>query len=309
MISPLASKHATPPGGKPTKPHVKAGPKVQFTGTETGSLKRITLPKIGDYLKHFDFREVGASPVNQIQLVYAACIVWRLLAANERRKASPTKSWNEIRESALRDSVGYAFWFFGTPTLQRLYLATVPKEYKKALIQENPGTAAKPPANGWQHIKETIRKWNPITGYAIPTSEQVKDLKAQALHDLKKLDIPASHENFQKVDNYYKKLLTHRNMATGIGLLSTIGLLGIGINYLNFYLTRKNMERRAKELQKPDFPTAPALPKFHLPPPRQVTQANPAVIPPNPALNPIIARPSISASSWTPSAPTTSVTA
>lgn len=303
MIPTLASKHATPPVGQRPVRHAKTRPQVQFAGAESGPIKQFLPPKIGKHLKHFDFREVGASPVNQIQLIYAACILWRLLAANERRKASPTKSWNEIRESALRDSVGYAFWFFGTPTLQRLYLATVPKEYQKALIQESPGRVAKSPANGWQHMKEMMRKWNPITGYAIPTSEQVKDLKAQAINDLKALKLPTSHENFQKVDNYYKKLLTHRNMATGIGLLSTIGLLGIGINYLNFYLTRKNMERRAKALQKPDFPIAPALPKFHLPAPGPRTPASPTVIsPPSPAVNPMNIGP------WTPLTSTANVT-
>jgi hypothetical protein len=56
--------------------------------------------------------------------------------------------------------------------------------------------------------------------------------------------------------------MTHRNVASGIGLLSTIGLLGIGINYLNVYLTNRNIKQREMALFKPSFPEAPRLPKF-----------------------------------------------
>lgn len=227
---------------------------ARFSGPEAASPLKQLRPKISNALKYFDFREVGFSHVGQIQLVYAACILWRLAAANERRKASQTQSWNEIRESALRDSVGYAFWFFGTPTLQRLYLKLIPDEYGKALIRTNENNKSGP----WQQIK----KWNPISGYAIPTSEQVKDMKAQALARLKETSIEKSDEGFQRVEAYYTKLMGHRNMATGIGLISTIGLLGIGINYLNFYLTRRSVKRREMDLLKPKFPEPPTLPKF-----------------------------------------------
>jgi hypothetical protein len=214
-----------------------------------------TPPAIGKALRYFDFRDLGFSQVGQIQLVYAGCILWRLIAANERRKASPSQSWNEIRESALRDSVGYAFWFFGTPTLQRLYLKVFPpQEMEKALIQ--------PTRNQETGLWATVKKWNPISGYAIPSSEQVRDMKTQAIDRLKTASIDNSSENFQRVEKYYKKLLHHRNMATGVGLLSTIGLLGIGINYLNFYLTQKNVKERELALLKPPFPRPPQLPRF-----------------------------------------------
>lgn len=227
---------------------------VQFGSAAPTGLKQVP-PKISKALQYFDFRDLGFSHVGQIQLVYAGCILWRLIAANERRKASPSQSWNEIRESALRDSVGYAFWFFGTPTLQRLYLKVFPpKEMEKALIQ--------PTRNQETGLWATIKKWNPISGYAIPTSEQVRDMKTQAIARLEDASIEKSSGNFQRVEKYYKKLLHHRNMATGMGLLSTIGLLGIGINYLNFYLTQKNVRAREMSLLKPPFPRPPQLPRF-----------------------------------------------
>ncbi|WP_303672532.1 hypothetical protein [Vampirovibrio chlorellavorus] len=229
-------------------------PKVQFGSAAPTGLKQVP-PKISKALQYFDFRDLGFSHVGQIQLVYAGCILWRLIAANERRKASPSQSWNEIRESALRDSVGYAFWFFGTPTLQRLYLKVFPsQEMEKALIQPN--------RNNETGLWATLKKWNPISGYAIPTSEQVRDMKTQAIARLENASIEKSSGNFQRVEKYYKKLLHHRNMATGMGLLSTIGLLGIGINYLNFYLTQKNVRAREMALQKPSFPRPPQLPRF-----------------------------------------------
>jgi hypothetical protein len=225
----------------------------RFSSTETKTLKKL-VPSLSGALKHFDFRDPGVSHMSQIQLVYAICILWRLVAANQRRKASPTQSWNEIRESLLRDSVGYAFWFFGTPTLQRLYLKLIPKDYQKALIHTNP------PNNqgAWQQLKQ----WNPISRFAVPTSEQIKDMKAQAINHMEEAGLEKSDEAFQKIEAYYKTLMTHRNVATGIGLLSTIGLLGIGINYLNFYLTNRNIKQREMALLKPPFPEPPRLPKF-----------------------------------------------
>lgn len=243
---------------------------------------RQTPPQVSRLLKHFDFAEIGNSHVKQIQLVYAACILWRLVAANERRKASPTQSYNEIRESALRDSVGYAFWFFGTPLLQRAYLKLIPEDYSKALIKKNPQDQA---AKGiLQRAKSALKQWNPITGYAIPSSEQIKDLRTQALQSLDNQNIKSGDAAFKQMEAFYDKLVMHRNMATGIGLLSTILLLGIGINYLNFYLTQKNVENRKKALLKPPFPPVLNLPKFQPP-------AAPA-IPPTVPVMPAVAQPS-----------------
>lgn len=264
--------HPLPSAQNPRLPVGKQPLMTRF-GSNAGQTQASVPPQVSRLLKHFDFTDIGNSHVKQIQLVYAACILWRLAAANERRKASPTQSYNEIRESLLRDSVGYAFWFFGTPTLQRLYLGCIPDRYKDSLIQKTPTEKT---ANGfWQKTKTTLKKWNPITGYAIPSSEQVKDLRTQALQALHKQDIKTSSETYKQVEHFYNKLVMHRNMATGVGLVSTILLLGIGINFLNFYLTNRNVERRNKELQEPPFPPAPSLPRFQ-PPAAVVPQLNTA---------------------------------
>ena len=237
---------------------------VRFGGAPLGT----TLPKqsFGQrLLQHFDYREFGVSHVNQIQIIYASCILWRLLAANERRKASPNKSWNEIRESALRDSIGYAFWFFGTPLLQRAYLKLATRnnpDLEKALIQRNPNIDK---GTGRFNF---LNKLNPLTSLNIPTSEQVKDQMAQALHDLKKSGVDVKDAAYQNREKYYKELMKHRNLATAVGLGSTILLLGIGINFINFYMTSKNVARRNAAKHKPSFPPVPPLPhpfNFHHP--------------------------------------------
>lgn len=266
---PLAAKTPTPLGALPPKTPIRFG--ASATPPKGWGQK---------LLRHFDYREFGVSHVNQIQIIYASCILWRLLAANERRKASPSKSWNEIRESALRDSIGYAFWFFGTPLLQRAYLKLATRhnpDMEKALIQRNPAID-----KGTGHFS-FLQKLNPITSLNIPTSEQVKDQMEQALHDLKKSGTKITDAAYLNREKYYKELLKHRNLATAVGLGSTILLLGIGINFLNFYMTRKNVERRNAAKNKPSFPTVPPLPRpfnFHAP----SQQTNMPSIPSSPAI-------------------------
>jgi hypothetical protein len=208
--------------------------------------------------KRLDFKQMGASHINQIQVIYAACILWRLVAANERRKASPSKSFNEIRESILRDSMGYFFWFFATPILQRAYLGlATPKEIRNSLIQANP--KAGKGLNGF------LNQFNPLSNWNIPSSEQVKDQMEQALVALKgqkdqmgKTTYEAAKKSTEK---FYSELMKHRNIATAVGLGATIALLGIGINLLNFHMTRKNVERRKAELlkQKNTMPPPPRV--------------------------------------------------
>ncbi len=239
----------------PSKPdtlgrkHIATAPPVKFSGTS--SYQKL--------LNQLDFREMGTSFVNQIKVVYAMCIGWRLIAANERRKDSPLKSWNELRENALRDSMGFAFWFFATPLLQRGLLWGITKKYDpsigQALYQKNTELANE------KGLLGKLKAWNPLYSVNIPTSDQVHNQKEHALHHLKKTGVQTSDAAYHATEAFYKKLLMYRNVATAVGLLNTIALIGIGINLFNFYLTRKNMECRKQAMLRPTFPTAPALPK------------------------------------------------
>lgn len=276
MIQPLLGTGHNPAFS--TTPHKQklAQPQapVQFSGLP-GNAKGLG----NKLLKHFDYREFGASHVNQIQIIYASCILWRLVAANERRKASPTKSWNEIRESALRDSIGYAFWFFGTPTLQRAYLLAATRNnpaMRDALIQKNPALQHTTGLLGF------LKRLNLMENWRITSSEQTRNQMEQALHGLKKAGIAKTDPAYLSTETYFKELMKHRNLATAVGLGSTIALLGFGINFFNFYLTHKDVERRKAALKKPTFPGVPSLPyAFHLSPnkPAQQQSEVPAFMP------------------------------
>ena len=193
-------------------------------------------------LNHLDYRSFGTSSVSQIQVVYAGCILWRLIAANERRRKSPTKSWNEVREILRRDPFGYMLWFFATPMLQRAILVYISKYHDpsigESLRRTNPKIAQ------GKGLLGKLKAWNPLYRIEIPSSAQIKDLWVQCQKDLEKAGFTKGTPAFQKVQAHCQKLLMYRNIATGLGLLNTIAWLGLIINLLNFYLTRKNVEKR-----------------------------------------------------------------
>lgn len=190
-------------------------------------------------LEHLDFTAVGASPVKQIAIIFSSLITWRLLAANERRKASVSKRWNELRENLMRDLLGFAFWFLGVPVLQRFYLGAVAQKNPKLkdILIRNVADESKKPKG----ILSWLKGNNPLNNWYIPSSQQVKDQMHQALASLEKAGMGANHNAYIQTQTAYLHLIKHRNFATALGLGSTILLLGVGINLLNFYLTRKNV--------------------------------------------------------------------
>ncbi len=213
--------------------------------------------KAGRLLEKLDFTAVGASPVAQIGLIFSSLIAWRLLAANERRRASVSKRWNELRENLMRDLLGFAFWFLGVPVLQRLYLAAVSHRnprLKGVLIQHVKAESQKP-----KGLLQWISAWNPLTNRYIPSSQQVKDQMRLALQSLEKAGLGKNHPAYRQTQADYLRLVKHRNFATALGLGSTILLLGVGINLLNFYLTRKNMATDSPTASQPG-PISPVNP-------------------------------------------------
>ena len=137
----LGHRKASAPTNRMASP-VKSQPVPQFGGALSAAPV-----KAGRLLEKLDFTAVGASPVAQIGVIFSSLIAWRLLAANERRRASVSKRWNELRENLMRDLLGFAFWFLGVPVLQRLYLAAVSHRnprLKGVLIQHVKAESQKP---------------------------------------------------------------------------------------------------------------------------------------------------------------------
>lgn len=259
--------------------------------------------KVRRLLERLDFTAKGASPVAQIGVIFSSLIIWRLLAANDRRRASVSKRWNELRENLMRDMLGFSFWFLGVPVLQRLYLGAVASKKPEinGILIKNMQDQSKASKGPWAWLKSH----NPINNHYIPSSQQVRDQKVQALKGLTK-----GEAAFQKTEAAYENLIKHRNFATAIGLGSTILLLGVGINLLNFYLTRKNMDRNLQDQQgataspvnptsnsqvpflnqRNAFPVSPAQSPF-VAAPNTFRPVNPAVTSGNPVWPPLPASP------------------
>jgi len=133
-------------------------------------------------------------------------------------------------------------WFFATPMLQRAILVYISKYHDpsigESLRRTNPKIAQ------GKGLLGKLKAWNPLYRIEIPSSAQIKDLWEQCKKNLMNAGIAEGTPAFQKVEAHCQKLLMYRNIATGLGLLNTIAWLGLIINLLNFYLTRKNVEKR-----------------------------------------------------------------
>jgi hypothetical protein len=234
LLKPVLPPHSSDIQPKPLSPRASG---LKFGGG-LPSASPVVARRV---LEHLDFTAVGASPVKQIAVIFSSLITWRLLAANERRRASTAKRWNELRENLMRDLLGFAFWFLGVPVLQRLYLGAVAQKnpkLKDILIRHVQADAKKP-----EGVLAWLQANNPLNNRYIPSSQQVKDQMHQALSSLEKAGMGPKHAAYGQTQAAYLDLIKHRNLATALGLGSTIMLLGVGINLLNFYLTQKNVTR------------------------------------------------------------------
>ncbi len=190
-------------------------------------------------LELLDFTAVGASPVKQVGVIFTSLIGWRLLAANDRRRHSVSKRWNELRENMLRDFLGFGFWFLGVPVIQRLYLGLAARknpQFQNVLMHD--GQSATRKASG---VLDQLKAKNPLNRFYIPSTQQVRDQMTQALNTLESAGFHAKTDAYLNTQKQFNHLMKHRNYATAIGLSSTILLLGIGVNLFNYYLTQKNV--------------------------------------------------------------------
>jgi hypothetical protein len=196
---------------------------------------------IGNALKTFDFKESGIATLKQIMVIYGMCILSRMYNAWRRSK-------NELREEVTRDSMGFGFWFFGTPFLQRAFLKLcAPKAYHQALLELNPKPATANFASLPLKEKARVLNWhlNPLARYALPGTKQINEQMALALKKMKQVGYPEGSAEFAHIKDYYTNLVKWRNYAAGVGYATTIGLIGIGINLYNIYITKKKLQQHS----------------------------------------------------------------
>lgn len=191
--------------------------------------------RVNGLMRFLDFQELAAATINQIKVIYGLCILSRIAAA-------ATRSKNEVREVATRDSMGYAFWFFATPMIQRLFLRFCsPEDLRPGLIVEKAKPEAAPGI--MNKLKRLSWQISPLSRWEIPSAHQVKDRMAHALQALEKQGISHSDEAYVKMQKHFKSLVKWRSLATGLGWGITIALLGVGINLYNIYMTKRNLQR------------------------------------------------------------------
>lgn len=210
-------------GGKEdnsTKFKIKKGLAALLFGS--GVLATIGNPK--NLVKDLQFK--GFTPsIKQFKFIYGVTIMSRFLAA---------RNDNELSESAIKDTLGFANWLILGNFVQKL----VAQAFDKSLIKKD---------------GEGALKW--ITNSVLKTRDEVlhASLGKKAFKDGKALNYS---EMLKLADKATKKKLRALNIAQIVGYAYSGIVLGCGIPRLNIYLTNR---REAKKNAQPQAPeTTPA---------------------------------------------------
>ncbi len=169
-------------------------------------------------LSSFDFIEAGKSTVLHNQMIYGSCIASRLVAAASR-------SGNEVWEHAVRDVMGWGFWFYATPMLHRILLKSfAPKDIKDLVIQKN-----QPPTATGVLGKLKWLNWqiNPLSRWNISTTNQLNQRLEQSLTMLRSHYATPETQALTKAREVLSQALAHEEQASA-GLLTKVrnSLLG-----------------------------------------------------------------------------------
>ncbi len=188
----------------------------------SGVLATIGNPK--NLVKDLQFK--GFTPsIKQFKFIYGVTIMSRFLAA---------RNDNELSESAIKDTLGFANWLILGNFVQKL----VAQAFDKSLIKKD---------------GEGALKW--ITNSVLKTRDEVlhASLGKKAFKDGKALNYS---EMLKLADKATKKKLRALNIAQIVGYAYSGIVLGCGIPRLNIYLTNR---REAKKNAQPQTPeTTPA---------------------------------------------------
>ena len=196
-----------------------------------------------------DFEQLGLSALNQNKVNYASVIASRVDEGHRRSK-------NEWKEHLLRDSLGFASWFYTTDMVKRQYLLAVSQLlnkddfdglmiYKKAAPEKLPPTAPLHHriGNAFQQLNWRI---NPTAKWDIPSTEQLLERSEQLLAHLAETQGKEIAEHATpNVKRIFKTAWLHRSLASGLGMVIGAIFLGLLVPKLNIILTRK---RNAQEL-------------------------------------------------------------
>jgi hypothetical protein len=197
------------------------------------------------FLRIFDFEQAGKSTLRQNMLMYSLVILSRLFAAAARAKE--TGSYNEVREHALRDLLGWTFWFFAASQVQRLFLRAFPAKYRDVLVHTP--YEKKPAATSWGKLGERLKwEFNFLARGQTPTARQLEQRMEQFLKETREAARGLGDDAVKMAEKdamkYFGRLAKLRNLASFTGITMAIALLGVGINLVNIAMTRNNVQKR-----------------------------------------------------------------
>lgn len=163
-------------------------------------------------VRTFDFAEPGKTATPQNKGIYAISIISRLAVA---------RGYNEIGEICRRDMLGWLFWFYTTPLIQRAVIACAPAKVRSALLRQTP----RPRGSGML----TSLNWtlNPITRWHLASSAQIMDY--------------IRNPRLKSQLSFLNQLRRWRAGASAVGILAAFFALGVGINLINIAVTRNNV--------------------------------------------------------------------
>lgn len=198
-----------------------------------------TLPKVSRLAKTYDFQTLANSAVKQVMLIYAFCIF-------SRWGAAATRSWNELRESTVMNGLGWTGWFYTTPMLLKFFLYHAVPKNKDGMPLRELVAAKTPKPEGTKWVDKLRRlNWriNPLVRYEVFSPEQLAAVKTRTLHEIEKASGSAANKTalVQKIDSQFRHALNWIRLSKGLGIISTIAFLGVGINLVNIAITNKNI--------------------------------------------------------------------
>ena len=175
--------------------------------------------------------------INQFKFIYGLTIMSRMFAARDK---------NEVRESAIKDSLGFANWLILGGFVSKL----TAKAFNKGIVNYDENIHGK---GTWNYIKNAVEKTHEEILYPTLKKLGIKTVgeDGKALPFRKLLNImqekAASQDATQEIKTLVKETssrLKYKNFAQLAGYLYSCLVLGIGIPKLNIAIT-KHLEKKA----------------------------------------------------------------
>ena len=184
----------------------------------------------------------GAVPtIDQFKFIYGMTIMSRIFAARDK---------NEVRESAIKDSLGFANWLI----LGGLVSKLAAKFFNKGIVNYDKETQGK---GLWNYITKSVEKTHEEILYpelkklGIKATDGEKQIPFRKLMKLVKEAAKGSGENAEIARNALTKL-KYKNYAQLLGYLYSGVVLGWGIPKLNIAITKAVEGKKSKKSENSD---------------------------------------------------------